>query len=274
MKQHLGRQLLKYFAAVSIVGGLLALPNPASAAPLPKPASAAPLNYYALGDSYSAGNDAGQYYSKPTSACQRSADAYPVIFAKSTGSNIGTQATSATAPSHFVACSGATMNNISGPARQYPTEPPGQRNVAGLAKANLITVKIGGNDVGGTSLGFGNILADCVDDLTTTCDQKYGWIATSNPNPKTPGIPDLLGPLYNTYLGIKAKAPTARIIVLTYPQIFAPSLKTCGGTNGISTSEMSWIRARWTQLNDVIMQAASDAGVGILQIENLFKGHY
>jgi lysophospholipase L1-like esterase len=206
--------------------------------------------------------------------CHRSKyAAYPSVFAKASGAYLGARPSPDKSPSHFVACSGATVGNVGG-VQQWPGETVGgQWNVANLATAGLVTITIGGNDV-----YFGAILGACYHDQS--CNTYYDANGQQTAN-----IANLLGPLYNTYLGLKKRAPLAQILVLTYPQVLAPDSdpKNPGfqgshcpqGTkpptlDGLDDQEQSWIRDRTSQLNSVIKKAASAAGAEVLDLETAF----
>ena len=63
------------------------------------PANAATVNYVALGDSYSSGVGAGNYYSS-SGSCDRSPNAYPALWAAANSVTTFT----------FAACSGAKVS--------------------------------------------------------------------------------------------------------------------------------------------------------------------
>jgi PKD repeat protein len=230
-----------------------------------------PLRYYALGDSYSSGEGVPAFdpntntAKRPADFCHRSTDgAYPRIFAAALPADIGVPAKTGNSPSHFLACSGARIANVTGTESQYSTEPPQIRALT--ADAQLVTVSIGGNDVRGVDdrgrpvIGFGPILRSCVVDRPA-CNVQFSELSST--------IPQLLGPLTSAYVRLKAKTGSrARVIVVNYPQIFPDFV--CGG---LSANETHWVRDRTHQLNGIIRQAASAAGVDVLDVESAFTDH-
>ena len=129
-----------------------------------------PATYVALGDSYSAGE--GNPGKAPTpwldrlgspttldNGCDRSAVAYPVAVTKWLKSQNGLPSMSL----RFLACSGATTEDLwdsgahaAGFEAASATEPQQLLDTGDLSAARIVTVTIGGND-----LGFANILYEC-----------------------------------------------------------------------------------------------------------------
>src|SRR5437879_4006496 len=106
------------------------------------PAQAAGPAYVALGDSYSAGNGAGNYISS-SGDCHRSNSAYPALWA------------SAHSPSSFTfaACSGAVTTDVT------------NSQLGSLSSSTgLVTLTIGGNDS-----GFSDVMTTCVTSTESTC---------------------------------------------------------------------------------------------------------
>lgn len=129
--------------------------------------------------------------------------------------------------------------------------------------ADLVTITIGGNDV-----GFRPILEECV--ALPACNDNH---------PELEGnITNLRQPLIDLYTAIRAAAPRARVFVLTYPRFLSSSVPDCGGNFGISSGEKNWIIARTAQLDGVILDAASAAGVSVVPEggtngDGAFDGH-
>jgi lysophospholipase L1-like esterase len=147
------------------------------------PAYAAGANYVALGDSYSSGVGAGS----ESGSCSRSPNAYPQLWANS----------HAPASFHFVACSGAKTTDVI------------NNQLSALSSATtLVTMTIGGND-----LGFSSIMIDCNLYSDTTCVNEIN-AAENTARTQLPGWLDTL------YSDIRAKAPNAKVVVLSYPRFY------------------------------------------------------
>src|SRR3954471_10757038 len=104
----------------------------------------APVRYVALGDSYSSG-EGNPPFDAGSGQCHRSPAAWPRMIAR--------QDPGIDMAAH-IACSGATSTPL---RRRHNGEPPQLRQLRDLDQpADLVTITIGGNDI-----GFGPVLADC-----------------------------------------------------------------------------------------------------------------
>ena len=157
----------------------------------------------ALGDSYSSGEGAGEYEpgtDNGNNSCHRSRNAWPTLLAHQRGLGV--------LPS--IACSGATLTDLmSGRAGSGQPE----RRAAQLARiagnATVVTVTIGGND-----LGFRSIIQDCI---AGDCVAKYHRPSGDVLDAR---IDDLARRLPAAYRAIQAAAPRARVFVVDYPRLF------------------------------------------------------
>lgn len=164
---------------------------------LAAPSTAAADNYVALGDSYSSGVGTNSY--TLSSSCLRGVYAYPYLVSQQR----------ANTSLSFVACSGATTTSLMSSQIQ-----------AVNASTNIVTVTIGGNDI-----GFSSLIVQCT----------LGSCSTALNNTRA-GLNTTLAPKLDTvYSAIKAQAPSARVVVLGYPRLFSSS--SCLGTSGISAQE-------------------------------------
>ena len=173
------------------------------------PAAAAADRYVALGDSFSSGVGTGSY--ALSSSCKRSVYAYPYLLSQQ---RAGTSLV-------FVACSGATTSDLM--ANQIQSVD---------ATTSIVTVTIGGNDI-----GFANLISQCtLADCSAALDSTRG------------SLESVLGSrLNNVYAAIKAQAaPGAKIVVLGYPHMFGSS--SCLGTFGVTATE----RSKANQLADAL----------------------
>lgn len=194
----------------------------------------AATNYVALGDSYSSGVGAGSYLD--TSSCMRSANAYPYLYAKSTGASLS-----------FQACSGARTSDVL------------NSQVSALTSStNLVSITVGGNDA-----GFSSVMEDCVlgsdADCQTKVDNAEHYAETTLP-----------GLLDNVYATIKSKSPNAHVVVLGYPHFYQ-----LGGSCsvGMSDTKRSYINGGADVLDTVIDKEASNAGLTFADARGIFTGH-
>jgi lysophospholipase L1-like esterase len=199
-------------------------------------AAAAPVRYVALGDSYSSGTGAGDYGS--SGSCERSANAYPEQWA----------AHHHTASFVSVACSGASTSAVLS----------GQ--LAALnAATTLVSISIGGNDA-----GFSSVMETCVLEWNSACLQAVlsaeAFIAGTLP-----------GRLDATLRAIRAHAPSARVMVLGYPDLY--DLSRSAGCIGLSTTKRTALNQGADQLDRALSAAAARNGDVFADVRGQFAGH-
>jgi lysophospholipase L1-like esterase len=140
-------------------------------------------NYVAQGDSYASGTGTREYYD---TACQRSNHSYAKQLAALKGMNLA-----------HVACSGARIPDV-------------RANQLGALSAatNLVTISIGGNDA-----GFSSVITQCALPFPFTCTSDITNARSFITN-------TLPGQLNGLYTDIRTRAPNARVIVVGYPRLF------------------------------------------------------
>ncbi|MFJ4100080.1 SGNH/GDSL hydrolase family protein [Amycolatopsis japonica] len=198
------------------------------------PAQAASENYVALGDSYSAGTGAGDYGA--SGMCVRSANAYPALWAKA----------HATTSFKFVACAGAKTGDVLDTQLGALT-----------AQTTLVTLSIGGNDV-----GFAGMMATCATGTEKMCVDRIEQAKAS-------ARAELPGKLDKTYAAIKDRAPKARVIVLGYPRIFMSGSAFCPMGQGKRTA----LNDGADELSKVISERVRAAGLTYEDVRDDFDGH-
>ncbi len=197
------------------------------------PAQAAGVDYVALGDSYSSGVGApGQ-----SGTCLRSNYSYAAQWA----------AKHSPATFQFLACSGAVTDDVLN--TQVPAMSGG---------ADLISITIGGNDA-----GFAPTVLTCLTSSDATCTAKVNagkaYVANTLP-----------GKLDATYAAIKAKAATgAKVVVLSYPNIFDTSAALCE----MSATKRKALNSGAQALDDMIKSRAANAGFTYADVRDNFAGH-
>ncbi len=197
------------------------------------PAAVGADRYVALGDSFSSGVGTGSY--TLSSSCRRGVFAYPWLVAQQRAN------TSLT----FVACSGATTASLMSSQIQSVT-----------ADTTIVTVTIGGNDIGFSDLIVQCTLANC----SSALDSTRASLETS------------LGPrLTTTYSAIRSRALGATAIVLGYPRMF--STAGCFGTLGISSTERTKANQLADALDELSARRAGLAGLTYQSAKTPFTGH-
>lgn len=172
------------------------------------------LEYVALGDSYSAGFGLLPFSDQPAAGCYQAEQNYPHRVADALGLVLNDRT-----------CSGAVTANI----RDTPqltitgagTAPVQSDSLS--ATTDIVTVTIGGND-----LGFSSVAARCIAlDAAGPPPGVPGFDSCKafyNPLPNVDTLIETLDvtvspALLQTFALIKAKAPNARVFVVGYPSI-------------------------------------------------------
>ncbi|WFE19724.1 SGNH/GDSL hydrolase family protein [Solwaraspora sp. WMMD937] len=221
--------------ALPVAATLLITIAAASAAGTTDATSAADdRQYVALADSYSSGVGASPY---TDGDCDQSAHSYAAQYARNNPRlSFG-----------FSACSGATTDDVI--AHQLGFLGPDTK---------LVTVTVGGDN-----LGFTSTLETCITALhDSTCEDA---VAKAREYIKT----TLPGKLKQVYGDILAAAPNANLVVLGYPQLFAPSF--CFEAP-LDANRRGWINHAAVQLNEAIGNTAKTYGA-YAPVDALFDRH-
>ncbi|GGL31555.1 SGNH/GDSL hydrolase family protein [Phycicoccus endophyticus] len=204
----------------------------------PAAAAAEPDEYVALGDSYASGN--GTQWPDLSLSCYRSSLAYAPIVARERPNTT----------LRFRACSGAeTQDVIDG------------QNAALSASTDVVTVSVGGNDV-----GFVDLILSCF----STWDEPLCRSTVSRVDRRIDS--DLPARLDATYADIRARAPEAKVIVVGYPQPFGADVS-CGQARGINEREAAALDGVAAHLDRVLAERAAAAGFTYLDPGDAFTGH-
>ncbi|GAA0510570.1 lipase 1 [Paractinoplanes deccanensis] len=201
------------------------------------PATAAEetTDYVALGDSYSSGVGAPAQ----SGTCLRSPYGYPALWAARNDPQSFTD----------LSCGGAVTGDVIG--TQAPAIPAG---------ADLISITIGGNDAGFAPTVIGCQLSSDAACVRTVAEARAEITAT------------LGAKLDATYAAIRAKAPSARVVVLGYPLLFDTSSASCG-LAGMSLTKRRALNDGAQTLNALIQQRAQAAGFVWSDVRDEFAGH-
>lgn len=199
-------------------------------------AHAAAPSYVALGDSYSSGVGSRSYIDDGTS-CQRSTYAYPELVAKQLGYALT-----------FQACSGAKIPDVTGQLSALS------------ASTGYVTVSVGGNDAGFTSVITECALPAWASNCNGKVDTAQGYINNT--------LPSALATLYSA---IRTKAPNARVVVVGYPRLF--NGEDCNALTFFSPAEETRLNQTADLLNSKLAAAASARGFAFANPTSRFVGH-
>lgn len=247
------------------------------------------VSYVALGDSYQSGeganprrpgqsSDDGFYYSNTdvsTNRCHRSFTAYPELLV-SDGFVTGEY--------ESWACSGALIADLTdewpslvGVPWDDPLRPAfdadatttvGKSAMDRLVDADpdLVTIGIGGND-----MGFTDTLRDCVLGIGSGhyCYEENAAILEER-------LADLLEDRewLKLFTKVHDAAPDARVVVLGYPRFYDPDdiFSACVDT-GVTRTDQIWINYLIKKVNEAIRQEATAAGFQFVDIYDASAGH-
>jgi lysophospholipase L1-like esterase len=126
------------------------------------------------------------------------------------------------------------------------------------ADTDLVTIQIGGNDIGwstAVTACLGGTDEQCKDTLT---------IVRARIRTELPGLLDAV------YDRVAAAAPQAHVIVLGYPRLFSPEH---GSYLGASPAEQRELNDGADLLNAVIARAAAEHGFQFVDVTERFEGH-
>lgn len=228
--------------------------------------------YVALGDSYSSGEGAWDYeegtdfddrddlwpfndHEEDHNRCHRSENAYSQVIAH--GNDFAGGWT-------FVACSGATTEDLDNPNDQNTGEDP--QLDALNDETSLVTMTMGGND-----LGFADVVKDCIVNgeggvgFIATCQEKHDDRIAEE-------LPLLMDELVDYYNQIQEQAPNAQVVIVGYPPLFDPEIGDSLG-NLLFHEDMLWMNEKAEELNAMLAQAAEEAGVEFIDPSEAFAGH-
>ncbi|MGH2937622.1 MAG: SGNH/GDSL hydrolase family protein [Solirubrobacterales bacterium] len=216
-------------------------------------AGASAATYTALGDSYAAGPLIPNQSLNPL-GCLRSDHNYAHLAASAKGLTLTD-----------VSCSGATTNDMTETQNVEPGPNPPQFN--GLnAGTNVVSVTIGGNDI-----GFTEIIESCItyNPFSTPCKDKYDpgghdQLAEriANAAPKVAAV----------LAGIHSRSPNARVFVVNYPDIL-PSGSGCWPTIPLSFGDVPYLHATEERLNAMLATTAATNGATLVDWYTPSIGH-
>jgi lysophospholipase L1-like esterase len=222
----------------------------------------------ALGDSYTAGPDIPGPTGSPA-GCGRSSRSYPFLTARALGLGLSRV--------RDMSCSGATIADLTAAERTRDGTNPAQLNALS-ATTTLVTVGIGGNDI-----GFASALTRCVEldtvpvlfskgtsDLTP-CQDYY---SSSGGTDIRRQIQDAGDHLSAVLAAIRDRAPEARVYVIGYPAL-TPAAATagCSLTLAITKGDLAFISSQEQQLNETLRERATAAGDGYVDTYAPSAGH-
>jgi lysophospholipase L1-like esterase len=219
------------------------------------PASPAtpPLAYVALGDSVAA--EPGVPDPAPPPGCQKSTNNYPSVLARRLKPVTVTDVT----------CSGATSADITSRAQLTPGGTVAPQIDAVKADTTLITVTIGGNDVG-LAADAAQCEAASID--SPPCMNKF---VINGVDTISTAIGAQLPVWAQMIDDLRTKAPRARIVLVGYPMFIRPG--GCFPEQPILPKDADYFQSKVDELDDHEHQLAADKKVGFFDTRPLSAAH-
>jgi hypothetical protein len=168
-----------------------------------------------------------------------------------------------------VTCSGAETDDMTQTQGVSPAPNPPQFNALD-ASTQIITLQIGGNDI-----GFSGIAEDCFSPSPVAgspCHDKYvvnGHDEVSDRIAET-------GPKVGAVLdGIAARSPSAAVYVVNYSAIFphTGNGELCWPNLPVSWGDIPWLRAKQEELNAMLATQAAAHGAHLVDLYAASVGH-
>ncbi|MFD5435701.1 SGNH/GDSL hydrolase family protein [Kitasatospora sp. NPDC127067] len=239
--------------------------------------TSAPRHYVALGDSYAAGAGVpGQ----SAGLCLRSDHNYGSLVASALKAGAYTDVT----------CSAAKISAMTEP--QYAgTEWGGTAQLdAVTGDTDLVTIGIGGNDLGTSPLGIAEVIATCIGGTVvnpqgTPCKDVYShghwewdWSSWSwswqygtddlvdRINGAAPQLADVLNRIH-------AKAPNARVLVVGYPSVVPADGSACIQRQPVTPGDVEYLHGTLGRLNAMLSSTATANGATYVDTATPTTGH-
>jgi len=215
----------------------------------------APASYVALGDSYASGPLIVPQEAVPS--CFRSGNNYPHLVARELGIT----------EFDDVTCNGASSTDLTDPQHtKFGGNVPAQYDA--LDKdTELVTVTIGGNDVGLFDLALSCLDLPLAPRPTTSCVPTTG----TGPDRFDQAI-DRMGPTYNHVAHeIHIRSPKADVVFVGYPTAIRDG--GCPTIQPMAPSSATYLQARLDHLNAVMAEHALASGATYVDTRTPSVGH-
>lgn len=200
--------------------------------------------YVAMGSSFAGGAGVTTSADTPPTRCQRSIDNYPHQLARRHGLQLVD-----------VSCGGATTAHILGPWNELPAQID-----AVDAATRLVTITIGGNDIG--------YMAGLFTATTCTRGGNANCPATS---PTEQAYADVEQHMEEIARAVRQRAPQARLVFVDYLTVLPPS-GTCAATP-VGEAQADASRALARRLEEITARVAARNGADVLRVSALSRDH-
>ncbi|ANZ13978.1 SGNH/GDSL hydrolase family protein [Streptomyces noursei] len=214
--------------------------------------------YVALGDSYAAGAGVP---AQSAGLCLRS------------DRNYGHLVAAALSPSSYVdkTCAGAKVGALTTAQTDLGIVVNGPQLDAVTPDTSLITLTLGGNNLGTSDVGFVDVVVACsalslTNPFGAPCRNFYGDTLSRRLDSAAAQLTDGLRKL-------SAKAPKAKVVVVGYPAVLPDDPTTCVGQMPVTTGDLRFLRSVMGELNEKVERTATAAGATYVDTLGPTKGH-
>ncbi|WP_327676145.1 SGNH/GDSL hydrolase family protein [Kitasatospora sp. NBC_00458] len=250
------------------LGAALALTTTSAQAATP-----APRHYVALGDSYAAGAGVpGQ----SAGLCLRSDRNYGHLVAAALHAAAYTDVT----------CAAAKVKAMTQPQYDAFIRVNDPQLDAVTADTDLVTLGIGGNDLGISDLGIGEVIGACiagavVNPLGTPCKDLYhhghwdwsSWSWRYGDDDLADRVAAVAPQVADTLKRIRAKAPKARILVVGYPSVLPADGSACVLRQPIAPRDIPYLNSVLGRINAMLKSASAANGATYVDTAAPTAGH-
>ncbi len=128
-----------------------------------------------------------------------------------------------------------------------------------LADTQLVTLTIGGNDI-----GFSDLAQDCVSVLPfgSPCRDRY----TRGGDQISARIAATAPKVASVLQGIRSRSPLAKVLIVNYSAIFPHSGNGCWPRMPVTPADVRWLREKQMELNAMLAQQAGLNGATIVDV--------
>jgi hypothetical protein len=217
-------------------------------------ASASAADWVGLGDSYAAGPLIPNQQLSPL-GCLRSDHNFAHLAAAQVGQSL-----------RDVSCSGATTDDMTQPQDVTPGTNPPQFDALSAA-TRTVTLQIGGNDI-----GFTSIIENCASasPFGHPCQDKY---VVNGHDTLADRIAAAAPKVASAIQGIHARSPQARVFVVNYAAILPESGSGCWPTVPLAWADVPYLRGVQKGLNAMLAQQAAGNGATLVDDYTASIGH-
>lgn len=156
-------------------------------------------------------------------------------------------------------CSGAETEDMFAPQNVSPGGPNPPQLDSLSAGTKLVSLTIGGNDI-----GFSDLAQDCISVLPfgSPCRDRY----TRGGDQISARIAATAGPVNAVLDEIRARSPLAKVLVVNYSAILPHSGNGCWPKMPITPADVRWLRSKHEELNAMLAEQAAANGATTIDV--------